>query len=168
MHPCYLCAGIDLPQPGFRPSGRIQETGRRLAEVAKIKGVPFEFHAIAEKWEAITPTHLMLREDEVLAVNCMYRLHHLLDEQVTAASPRTLVLNRIRSINPKVHAPGFCIAGVESSRGLQFCYCLVLLLALLFLERVQVAVSLLYMVYLVASASSHASLMGEGGDALLI
>lgn len=130
-----------------------------------MKGVPFEFHAIAEKWEAITPTHLMLREDEVLAVNCMYRLHHLLDEQVTAASPRTLVLNRIRSVNPKVHTPRFCVAGVESSRGLQFCCCLVLLHALLFLGRAQVAVSLLYMV---ASPSSQASLMGEDGDALLM
>jgi len=106
--------GIDRPQPGFTPSGRIQETGRRLAELAKMKGVPFEFHAIAEKWEAITPTHLMLREDEVLAVNSMYRLHHLLDEQVTAASPRTLVLNRIRSINPKVFVQGVVNAGYNA------------------------------------------------------
>lgn len=44
----------------------------------------------------------------------------------------------------------------------------VFLLALLFLERVQVALSSLYMVYLVASASSHASLMGEEWDALLM
>lgn len=65
-------------------------------------GVPFEFHAIAEKWEAITPAHLLLRDDEVLAVNSMFRFRHLLDESVTAASPRNLVLSRIRSLNPKV------------------------------------------------------------------
>lgn len=100
-----LVAGIDRPQPGFRPSARIQETGRRLAKLAKFLGVPFEFHAIAEKWEAITPAHLMLRDDEVLAVNCMFRLRHTLDETVTAASPRTTLLNRIRSMNPKVVFP---------------------------------------------------------------
>jgi len=97
-----LVSGIDRPQPGFRPSERIQETGRRLARVADHVGVPFEFHAIAEKWEAITPAHLFLRNDEVLAVNCMFRLRHLLDESVMAASPRNLVLSRIRSMNPKV------------------------------------------------------------------
>jgi hypothetical protein len=104
---CYCCrynnnAGIDRPQPGFRPSERIQDTGRRLARLAKTMGVPLEFHAIAEKWEAITPAHLLLREDEVLAVNCMFRLRHLLDESVTAASPRNLLLSRIKSLNPKV------------------------------------------------------------------
>jgi len=98
--------GIDRPQPGFRPSARIQETGRRLAKLAKFLGVPFEFHAIAEKWDAITPAHLMLRDDEVLAVNCMFRLRHTLDETVTAASPRTTLLNRIRSMNPKVFTQG--------------------------------------------------------------
>jgi hypothetical protein len=73
-----------------------------LARLAKTMGVPLEFHAIAEKWEAITPAHLLLREDEVLAVNCMFRLRHLLDESVTAASPRNLLLSRIKSLNPKV------------------------------------------------------------------
>jgi hypothetical protein len=95
-------AGIDRPQPGFRPSERIRETGQRLARLAKSMGVPFEFHAIAEKWEAITPANLLLREDEVLAVNCLFRLRHLLDESVTAASPRNLLLSRIKSLNPKV------------------------------------------------------------------
>lgn len=95
-------AGIDRPQPGFRPSERIRETGRRLGKLAKQMGIPFEFHAIAEKWDAITPANLMLREDEVLAVNCLFRLRHLLDESVTAASPRNLLLSRIRSLNPKV------------------------------------------------------------------
>jgi hypothetical protein len=103
-----LFSGIDLPQSGFRPSERIQETGRRLARVAEHWGVPFEFHAIAEKWEAITPAHLLLRNDEVLAVNCAFRLRHLLDESVVAASPRDLVLNRIRSMNPKVTDGFFC------------------------------------------------------------
>jgi hypothetical protein len=98
----YFVSGIDRPQAGFRPSERIQETGRRLAQVAEDYGVPFEFHAIAEKWEAITPAHLFLRSDEVLAVNCIFRLRHLMDESIMAASPRNLVLKRIQSMNPKV------------------------------------------------------------------
>jgi hypothetical protein len=104
-----LVSGIDWPKPGFRPteriqenSERIQETGRNLARVAQQLGVPFDFHAIAEKWEAITPADLFLRSDEVLAVNCINRLHHLFDEYVVAASPRNLFLSRIQSMNPKV------------------------------------------------------------------
>ncbi|CAK9278045.1 unnamed protein product [Sphagnum jensenii] len=106
--------GIDLPQSGFRPSERIQETGRRLARVAEHVGVPFEFHAIAEKWEAITPAHLLLRNDEVLAVNCAFRLRHLLDESVVAASPRDLVLNRIRSMNPKIFVEAVVNSGYNA------------------------------------------------------
>lgn len=106
--------GIDRPQAGFRPSERIQETGRRLAQVAEDYGVPFEFHAIAEKWEAITPAHLFLRKDEVLAVNCIFRLRHLMDESIMAASPRNLVLKRIQSMNPKVFVQGVVNAGYNA------------------------------------------------------
>jgi len=98
--------GIDWPKPGFRPTERIKETGHRLARVARQLGVPFDFHAIAEKWEAITPAHLFLRRDEVLAVNCVFRLHHLFDEYVMAASPRNLFLSRIQSMNPKIFVHG--------------------------------------------------------------
>ena len=102
LHIVLFWTGIDRPQPGFKPSERIQETGRRLAKLAKELKVPFEYHAIAEKWEAISPAHLFLKDDEVLVVNCMFRFRHVLDETVTAASPRDLVLSRIRSMNPKV------------------------------------------------------------------
>lgn len=95
-------SGIDLPQPGGKPSARVQEVGRRLAGFAKLWGVSFEFHALADKWETITPAQLCLKHDEVLAVNCQYRLRNLLDESIMAASPRKVVLDRIRSMNPKV------------------------------------------------------------------
>jgi len=95
--------GIDRPQPGFKPLERIQETGQRLARLAKELGVPFEFHAIADKWETITPAHLFLRKDEVLGVNCALRFRHMMDESIIATSPRTMLLNKIRSMNPKVH-----------------------------------------------------------------
>lgn len=95
-------SGIDLPRPGGKPSARVQEVGRRLTQFAKLWNVPFEFQALADKWESITPAQLMLKHDEVLAVNCQYRLRNLLDESIMAASPRKIVLDRIRSMNPKV------------------------------------------------------------------
>ncbi|CAK9224186.1 unnamed protein product [Sphagnum troendelagicum] len=103
--------GIDRPQPGFKPLERIQETGHRLARLAKEVGVPFEFHAIADKWETITPAHLFLRKDEVLGVNCALRFRHMMDESIIATSPRTMLLNKIRSMNPKVFVQVVISAG---------------------------------------------------------
>ncbi|KAI3474101.1 hypothetical protein Pfo_028889 [Paulownia fortunei] len=45
--------GIEFPQPGFRPAERVEDTGRRLAHYAKTFSVPFEYNAIAQKWETI-------------------------------------------------------------------------------------------------------------------
>lgn len=98
--------GIDFPQPGFRPTERIEETGRRLADYAKSFGVPFEYHAIACKWENLDIADLNLRSDELLVVNCMYRLRNLMDETVVVESPRNIVLNKIRSMNPSVFIQG--------------------------------------------------------------
>jgi len=103
--------GIDRPQPGFKPLERIQETGHRLARLAKEVGVPFEFHAIADKWETITPAHLFLRKDEILGVNCALRFRHMMDESIIATSPRTMLLNKIRSMNPKVFVQVVISAG---------------------------------------------------------
>lgn len=100
----FSTAGIDV-QPGKKPSGRILEAGIRLAGFAKLWGVPFEFHALADKWESITPAQLSLRSDEVLAVHSQNTLRNLLDESIMAASPRKIVLDRIRSMNPKVSMP---------------------------------------------------------------
>ncbi|GLJ04663.1 hypothetical protein SUGI_0000870 [Cryptomeria japonica] len=98
--------GIDFPQPGFRPAERIEETGRRLADYAKSFGVPFEYQAIAAKWENLDIADLNLRSDELLVVNCMYRLRNLMDETVIVESPRNIVLNKIRSMNPSLYIQG--------------------------------------------------------------
>ncbi|KAI3470747.1 hypothetical protein Pfo_027410 [Paulownia fortunei] len=98
--------GIDLPCPGFRPSERVEETGRRLANYAKTFKVPFEFNAIAQKWETIKLEDLKIDKDEVLAVNCLYRFRNLLDETVIVNSPRNTVLNLIRKMNPAVFVLG--------------------------------------------------------------
>ncbi|PIN12175.1 hypothetical protein CDL12_15221 [Handroanthus impetiginosus] len=98
--------GIDFPCPGFRPSQRVEETGRRLARYAETFKVPFQFNAIAQKWETIKLEDLNIDKDEVLVVNCLYRFKNLLDETVMVNSPRNIVLNLIRKMNPAVFILG--------------------------------------------------------------
>ncbi|KAG8496394.1 hypothetical protein CXB51_007595 [Gossypium anomalum] len=94
--------GIEFPQPGFRPAEAVQETGRRLVKYCERHNVPFEYHAIAQKWETIRTEDLKINSDEVIAVNCLCRFRNLLDETVVLNSPRDTVLNLIRKINPDV------------------------------------------------------------------
>ncbi|MCO5593555.1 hypothetical protein L7F22_047569 [Adiantum nelumboides] len=113
--PPYLrITGIELPQPGLNPSERVEETGRRLAEYAKTYNVPFEYQAIARKWEDIEPADLNLQEGEVLAVNCVQRLRHLMDETVISASPRRQVLSRMHSLKPDIVLIAVCNAGYNA------------------------------------------------------
>ncbi|KAI3443031.1 GRAS domain-containing protein, partial [Psidium guajava] len=98
--------GIDFPQPGFRPAERVEETGRRLAAYAEHFKVPFEYNAIAKKWENIQIDELKIDKDELLVVNCIYRSKNLLDESVAADSSRNMVFNLIRRINPDIFIHG--------------------------------------------------------------
>ncbi|KAF7805443.1 scarecrow-like protein 14 [Senna tora] len=94
--------GIELPQPGFKPAERVQETGCRLARYCERFNVPFEYNAIAQKWETIKVEDLKIKENELVIVNCLVRFKNLLDETVVLNSPRDAVLNVIRQINPNV------------------------------------------------------------------
>ncbi|TVU49610.1 hypothetical protein EJB05_00927, partial [Eragrostis curvula] len=99
--------GIDIPQPGFRPTERIEETGRRLSNYAREFGVPFKYHAIAaSKMESVRKEDLNIDPDEVLIVNCLYQFKNLMDESVVIESPRDVVLNNIRKMRPHtfIHA----------------------------------------------------------------
>ncbi|TQE08183.1 hypothetical protein C1H46_006150 [Malus baccata] len=98
--------GIEFPQPGFRPAERVEETGRRLAAYAENFKVPFEYNAIAKKWETITLEELKIDKDEVLVVNFLYRGKNLLDESVSVDSVRNRVLALIRRINPDIFIHG--------------------------------------------------------------
>ncbi|XP_022145648.1 scarecrow-like protein 9 [Momordica charantia] len=98
--------GIEFPQPGFRPAERVEETGRRLATYAESFNVPFEYNAIAKKWETITVEDLNIDKDEFLVVNCLYRAKNLLDESVSTESPRNTVLRLIHKINPNLFIHG--------------------------------------------------------------
>ncbi|XP_027158482.1 scarecrow-like protein 14 [Coffea eugenioides] len=95
--------GIERPQPGFRPSERVEETGRRLARYCERFHVPFEYQAIAEQnWEAIKVEDLNIAEGEVLAVNALFQFNNLFDETVKVDSPRDAVLRLIRKMNPDI------------------------------------------------------------------
>ncbi|XP_023639880.1 scarecrow-like protein 9 isoform X2 [Capsella rubella] len=98
--------GIEFPQPGFRPAQRVEETGQRLAAYAKHFGVPFEYKAIAKKWDAIQLEDLDIDRDEVTIVNCLYRAENLHDESVKVESCRDTVLNLIGKINPDLFVFG--------------------------------------------------------------
>lgn len=98
--------GIDFPQPGFRPAERIEETGRRLADYARTFNVPFEYTPIARKWENIQVEDIKIEKDEVLVVHSLFRFKGLLDETVVVDSPRNIVLNTIRKMNPDVFIHG--------------------------------------------------------------
>ncbi|KAF1899031.1 hypothetical protein Lal_00019152 [Lupinus albus] len=98
--------GIDLPQPGFRPAERVEETGQRLQNYCKRFKVPFEYNCLAQKWETISLEDLKIDRNEVIVVNCLYRLKNLSDETVSVNSPRDAVLRLIRRINPNIFIHG--------------------------------------------------------------
>ncbi|XP_060167239.1 scarecrow-like protein 30 [Lycium barbarum] len=98
--------GIELPQPGFKPAERVEDTGRRLEKYCKRFNVPFVFKAIAKKWETITLEELEIQRDEVLVVNSLFRLGNIPDETVVPNSPRDAVLNLIRKIRPDIFIHG--------------------------------------------------------------
>ncbi|GKV08088.1 hypothetical protein SLEP1_g19770 [Rubroshorea leprosula] len=95
--------GIELPQRGFRPAERIEETGHRLAWYCERYNVPFEYNPIAvQNWETIQLEDLKIDRNEVLAVNNLYRFKNLLDETTVVDCPRDAVLKLIRKINPDI------------------------------------------------------------------
>ncbi|XP_050368734.1 scarecrow-like protein 14 isoform X1 [Argentina anserina] len=99
---------IELPQPGLRPTERVEETGRRLEKYAKRFAVPFEYNMIAQKWETIRIEDIKIDRSELNVVNCLYRLKNIPDETVMASSPRDSVLKLIRNISPDLFIHGVC------------------------------------------------------------
>lgn len=104
--PSLRITGIDFPQPGFRPAERIEETGRRLADYARDFGMPFEYTAIAKRWETIKLEDLKIDKDEYLVVNCLYRAKNLLGDTVVVDCSRDIVLNLVRQIKPDIFVHG--------------------------------------------------------------
>ncbi|XP_057956688.1 scarecrow-like protein 33 [Malania oleifera] len=93
---------IELPQPGFRPAERVEETGRRLGKYCERFNIPFEYKCIAQKWETVQIEELRLDRNETIVVNCLFGFKNLLDGTVLIDSPRDAVLVLIRKINPQI------------------------------------------------------------------
>ncbi|KAL2488905.1 Scarecrow-like protein 14 [Forsythia ovata] len=104
--PLLRITGIDFPQPGFRPAEGVEQTGRHLMNYCKRFNVPFEYNAIAKKWDTISLEDLKIERDEMVVVNCMYRLRCVPDESAGLDSQRDDVLNLIRKINPDLFIHG--------------------------------------------------------------
>ncbi|XP_010514984.1 PREDICTED: scarecrow-like protein 30 isoform X1 [Camelina sativa] len=98
--PLLRVTGIELPQSGFRPSERVEETGRRLKRFCDKFKVPFEYSYIAKNWEDITLDELVINTGETTVVNCILRLQYTPDETMSLNSPRDKVLKLFRDINP--------------------------------------------------------------------
>ncbi|KMT05221.1 hypothetical protein BVRB_7g173650 [Beta vulgaris subsp. vulgaris] len=92
--------GVDYPQQGFRPAERVEATGRRLAGYCERFNVPFQYQAIAQKWDSIRPEDVKIEGDELVIVNCMFRSGILLDETVEADSQKDAFLRLIKQLNP--------------------------------------------------------------------
>ncbi|KAL6624394.1 hypothetical protein ACP70R_031715 [Stipagrostis hirtigluma subsp. patula] len=98
--------GIEPPRPGFCPLEIIEEAGKRLADYANVFKVPFQFQGISSGFETIQMEDLNIEEDEVLIINCMYRMKNLGDETVAMNSARDRVLKIMRKMNPQVFILG--------------------------------------------------------------
>ncbi|XP_066336117.1 scarecrow-like protein 9 [Miscanthus floridulus] len=96
---------VGLPEPGFRPAARIEETGRRLSTFARQCGIPFRFRSIAAKWETVCADDLGIEPDELLVVNGLFHFGRLMDEGIDGIytpSPRDVLLGNIRKMRPHV------------------------------------------------------------------
>ncbi|KAF6987344.1 hypothetical protein CFC21_004999 [Triticum aestivum] len=106
--------GIDVPQPGFHPCEMIEETGKRLADYANMFKVPFQYQGIAaSRWDTIKIEDLNIDEDEVLIINCMFRMKNL-GHETEAVNSRDRVLKTMRRMNPKILILGI-VSGLSCS-----------------------------------------------------
>ncbi|CAN6340299.1 unnamed protein product [Urochloa humidicola] len=98
--------GIDVTRPGFGTLEITEQAGKRLADYANMFKVPFQYQGISSRYENVQIEDLNIEEDEVLIVNCLYRMKTLGDETVAMNSARDRVLKIMRRINPKVFILG--------------------------------------------------------------
>lgn len=78
-----------------------------LENCCKRFNVPFEYNYVTKKWETIQLDDLKIDHgNEVIVVNCLYRLRHVVDEEEDLSSPRDSVLNLVNKINPDIFVHG--------------------------------------------------------------
>lgn len=77
----------------------LDRTGSRLENFAQSVQLPFEFVPLVQELESLDSSMLGLRIGEAFAVNCMLRLHGLLEKGMEAVSD---FLSMLFSLTPKV------------------------------------------------------------------
>ncbi|KAK9734801.1 hypothetical protein RND81_04G164100 [Saponaria officinalis] len=98
--------GVDFPKSGFKPAQKIEETGNRLAGYCERFGVPFESHAVAQRWHTLKTKDFKIEQDELVVVSCLYQSRKLPDESLDVDSPRDCFLKLIKSLNPDLFIHG--------------------------------------------------------------
>ncbi|KAL5552128.1 hypothetical protein UlMin_002304 [Ulmus minor] len=78
----------------------LNETGDRLAGFAEALNLPFEFHPVVDRLEDVRLWMLHVKEQESVAVNCIFQLHKTLYDANGGALRDFLGL--IKSTNPKI------------------------------------------------------------------
>ncbi|XP_057952967.1 scarecrow-like protein 14 [Malania oleifera] len=95
--------GLEIPLPKFWSAQKVGEMGRRIAKYFEHFNIPFEYNDIDKKWDTIQIEDLKIDKDEVIAVNYLYQFdNHLPDDTVAPNSPRNIVLNLIKKMNPNI------------------------------------------------------------------
>nr|BAQ20610.1 GRAS-family protein 2 [Lygodium japonicum] len=97
--------GIGPPQPDNKDV--LRETGTSLAEFAEALNVKFKFRGVvATKLNDVKPWMLQVQPGEAIAVNSIFQLHRLLyvDPNASVPAPIDVILDSIKSLNPKVVA----------------------------------------------------------------
>ncbi|KAJ7948485.1 Scarecrow-like protein 28 [Quillaja saponaria] len=77
----------------------LNETGDRLAGFAEALNLPFEFHPVVDRLEDVRLWMLHVKEQESVAVNCIFQLHKMLYGNGGALRD---FLGLIRSTNPTI------------------------------------------------------------------
>ena len=96
--------GVDLPEPGPDPAARLRQVGGMLRDQAARAGLPFEYAALASSIERLDLECLRAGEEETVAVNAAFALHHVLPGEVSPdpTGSRDAVLHRLRRLRPSL------------------------------------------------------------------
>jgi hypothetical protein len=92
-------SGVPSPYLGPQPAASLAATSARLRDFAQLLGVDFEFVPLLRPAHELGQSDFSVEPDEVVAVNFMLQLYHLLGD---SDEPVRRVLRLAKSLNPAV------------------------------------------------------------------